>query len=508
MYNPYGRIYTYQTRQYLPVTAYTATRPVLVNGVDINTGLYPVLNFQPQGAQYPYIYVPIAEFSRVGARVVWDEQKQTMFVTTDYFERRERVRLLEEDNQRLRAELGMTSNINNHRANINGRGAKSLQNNLQYRPVTAYTATRPIIVNGVDINTGLYPVLNFQPQGAQYPYIYVPIAEFSRVGARVVWDEAQQLIRVTTDYYTLIERERILELENARLRAELGTTPITNRGNTSGNIINWGLVAEQNGWLYFSNLFDRGHLYTMRLDGTDPVKLSAEDVYSINVVGDWIYYISRSEVFGIFKIRTDGTGRTRIGTLAATEMVVVDNVIYYNTQSEQGRIYRMDTDGSNLARIGDDYTTRHLNVVDGWVYYTFGAEENKIYKIRIDGTDRTKITDDNSSEINVVGDWIYYSAAGDLYKIRTDGTQRTMLLDGSPVFINATPEWIYYGRNSLNKIRPDGTENTIVNSTHYDRLPNVIGDWIFFEGRFGNNIALYRVRSDGTGLEAISVRLT
>ncbi|QIZ08316.1 LysM peptidoglycan-binding domain-containing protein [Priestia megaterium] len=34
---------------------------------------------------------------------------------------------------------------------------------LQYKPVTAYTADRPILVNGVDINTGLYPVLNFQP---------------------------------------------------------------------------------------------------------------------------------------------------------------------------------------------------------------------------------------------------------------------------------------------------------------------------------------------------------
>jgi hypothetical protein len=95
----------------------------------------------------------------------------------------------------------------------------------EYRPVTAYTATRPTLVNGVDINTGLYPVLNFQPAGAQYPYIYVLIAEFSRVGARVVWDEANQIIRVTSDYDQIRDRVRTLTEENIRLR-EMLQTPI------------------------------------------------------------------------------------------------------------------------------------------------------------------------------------------------------------------------------------------------------------------------------------------
>ncbi len=55
-------------------------------------------------------------------------------------------------------------------------------------PVTQATlqiATQPIMVNGADINKGQYPVLNYKPANAQYPYIYVPIAEFSKVGAKV-----------------------------------------------------------------------------------------------------------------------------------------------------------------------------------------------------------------------------------------------------------------------------------------------------------------------------------
>lgn len=94
---------------------------------------------------------------------------------------------------------------------------------LQYKPVTAYTADRPIIVNGEDINTGLYPVLNYQPEGAEYPYIYVPIAEFRRVGSRVVWDEEAQLLTVVTDYYELQDQIEDLKAQLYKEEAEIGT---------------------------------------------------------------------------------------------------------------------------------------------------------------------------------------------------------------------------------------------------------------------------------------------
>ncbi|GAE90512.1 hypothetical protein JCM21531_4130 [Acetivibrio straminisolvens JCM 21531] len=83
---------------------------------------------------------------------------------------------------------------------------------------TLQIATQPVLVNGVDINTGQYPVLNYKPANAQYPYIYVPIAEFSKVGAKVTWDETKQLLSVTTDYYqnqkTIVDlKAKIAELE-------------------------------------------------------------------------------------------------------------------------------------------------------------------------------------------------------------------------------------------------------------------------------------------------------
>ncbi|OLN31749.1 Basic protein [Desulfosporosinus metallidurans] len=91
-----------------------------------------------------------------------------------------------------------------------------------------------------------------------------------------------------------------------------------------------------------------------------------------------------------------------------------------------------------------------------------------LYKIRTDGTGKTKLNSDQSYDINVVGDWIYYSNVSDnmyLYKIRTDGTGETKLNNDKSQSISVVGDWIYYFTKPSNtsgihyKIRTDGTEN-------------------------------------------------
>ena len=40
-------------------------------------------------------------------------------------------------------------------------------------------------------------------------------------------------------------------------------------GNTVGNLVNDGLVAQQGDWIYYSNILDEHKLYKVRTDGTD-----------------------------------------------------------------------------------------------------------------------------------------------------------------------------------------------------------------------------------------------
>lgn len=64
------------------IKAYPIDTPIYVNGENINKPPYKALNYHPDGIQ-PAVYVPISQFSKVGATVQWDEQTQTIDVYTD-----------------------------------------------------------------------------------------------------------------------------------------------------------------------------------------------------------------------------------------------------------------------------------------------------------------------------------------------------------------------------------------------------------------------------------------
>ncbi|QUH26525.1 DUF5050 domain-containing protein [Serpentinicella alkaliphila] len=481
---------------YRPVTAYTATRPIIVNGVDINTGLYPVLNYQPQGAEFPYIYVPIAEFRRVGAMVRWDEARQIMFVTTDYAQRQERVRTLEAENAYLKLLLGgagtssITGVFDETNNEVEHNYKIEISQSRQYVPVIAYTATRPILVNGVDINTGLYHVLNFQPPGAEYPFIYVPIAEFRRVGARVVWDDTAQIMIVTTDYYILGERIIHLEAENLELRRQLeGTTPGA-RGNIPDNIRNGGFTAQQGNWVYYgrhriviqlirdltrntldNNIeqklgeddpsyinvlgewvyyrhgMDNGRLYRRSITGLNPTPLTNEPVFNVLVVNGWIYYLNVNDNFTLYRIRIDGTGRMKINNDYSGSVNVVGEWIYYSNIDDQGRMYKIRVDGTGRQKISD-FSAFKLSVHGNWMYYR-RADDEMLYRSSIDGTNAIRLSNDLIYEFVVFGDYIYYliqnPPGGDLYRMKLDGSEKTyMRLPDNITQLNIHPGWIYW----------------------------------------------------------------
>lgn len=379
-----------------------------------------------------------------------------------------------------------------------------------YRPVTAYTVTRPILVNGVDINAGLYPVLNYQPENAQYPFVYVPIAEFSRVGAKVIWNPEQQILTVESNYDELQNQVQQLQTENAQLRQQLATfsQPGTLRGNSAGNIANWGIAANQGEWVYFSNISQGNKLYKMRLDGTGKQLLSNDDALYINVVGDWIYYINRSDVFKMYKIRLDGTGRTRIDNdHSATVMSVVGDWIYYVTQSEQYKLFRVRTDGTGKMQLGTDFLIEEMYATEDWVFYTLQNQGLQIVKIKPDGSQRTSVTQYGARQLNVEGDWLYFvnQTMPGVWRMKWDGSTPTSFATeyASPTYLNVKDNMIYYGYSELFKTPTDSPEQiNLTPNFGFAGLINVVGDWLFFRITY-NGEKLYRMKVDGTGGEIV-----
>ncbi|WP_158212287.1 DUF5050 domain-containing protein [Natranaerobius trueperi] len=166
----------------------------------------------------------------------------------------------------------------------------------------------------------------------------------------------------------------------------------TERGNTTGNIVNRGIVSKYDDKVFFSNLNENGHLYKKEVDGSTEL-LVDEPVEFINVLDGWVYYwVADTDDGKLFKIRTDGTDKTLINDDHDHYINVVDDHIYYSDYLDEGTIYKVKTDGSNKTKITDAEFPSDLSVVDNWIYYYNPHGENPgIHRIQTDGSNHSKL---------------------------------------------------------------------------------------------------------------------
>jgi len=245
-------------------------------------------------------------------------------------------------------------------------------------------------------------------------------------------------------------------------------------GNSNGNLANGGRVTYSDGWVYYSyaeGIFRKN-------DAGIEKKISSVDASHLNVVGDWVYYIDHSEYFDrgyIYRMHLDGSNPELLSSDFAMYMNVLGEWIYYYSSHI---IYRMRFDGSakelicNSGGWGDTYATG-INVANGYIYYisvidqdsweqtiftkvnietgetTFGestygggvgydliVEENWAYygtncieKGSLEGEFPKPLNNDDYSVFNVADGFIYYLPwdGSALYKMRTDGSNLTCL---------------------------------------------------------------------------------
>ncbi|QUH26526.1 DUF5050 domain-containing protein [Serpentinicella alkaliphila] len=187
--------------------------------------------------------------------------------------------------------------------------------------------------------------MNFQPTGAEFPFLYVPIAEFRRVGARVVWDDAAQIMYVTTDYFTIGERIAQLQAENELLKRRLEEQTPVGRGNTTENIRSGGFTAQQGNYVYFGrhrpgNPLIRD-LTRTTLDRSVIERLGEDDPSYINVLGDWVYYRHGLDNGRLYRRRTDGLNPTPPTSENVGFILVVNEWIYYQNVNDNYSLYRI-----------------------------------------------------------------------------------------------------------------------------------------------------------------------
>lgn len=290
-------------------------------------------------------------------------------------------------------------------------------------------------------------------------------------------------------------------------------------GNTSGNINNNGIVAlDANGFIYYSNSWDKEKLYKMGFDGVYNKKISEDKAQYINISKDYIYYSNYSDGGKLYKSELDGSKAHLLVDDKAAYITLSGDDIYYSNHSDGGKLYRVKKDGSDAVKnhgnpVMVDYNNYNGEVgevayisIDGnWIYYINHSDGRKPYVINKEGTYRGKLSDDYATSLQVYGDSVYYcSGGGIISKVKKDGTEGVVAIKGTVseinrgFYINVFDEWLYYSNsedeNKLYKIKTDGSGEKVKLSEESVGYINIVAGYIYYNTSKGK---LFRLALNG-----------
>ncbi|KOA18654.1 hypothetical protein CLHOM_29380 [Clostridium homopropionicum DSM 5847] len=278
-------------------------------------------------------------------------------------------------------------------------------------------------------------------------------------------------------------------------------------------------VMVSKGWIYYTSMSDTDNtsLYKIDTDGNNKTKLSDNNVYNINIIGDYIYYIRFSNENNdriLSRIKVDGSEEKAIDNSGIYFFYSSGQWIY--CQSYEKKNFKLKLDGTEKQSLympqedvrgntgGNKINYGRMAKSGDWIYY--GApNSDEFYKMKTDGSSKTLLNKDNPASINVLGDWIYYNNQNDLglYKMKIDGTSNTKIMDEEVMDVLVVNDWIYYlslsydGQEYLCKVKLDGTSRTVLNvgrTFDYD----VSEGWVYYNV-YDDSTGLYKVKTDGTG---------
>ncbi|KEH89474.1 hypothetical protein Z965_02775 [Clostridium novyi A str. BKT29909] len=224
-------------------------------------------------------------------------------------------------------------------------------------------------------------------------------------------------------------------------------------------------------WVYYSNYSDKGNLYKIKTDGTARQKICDDMASYVTVSGDWIYFCNHSDGGRLYKIRPDGREKKRVSPSLDHETAYINvsgDWIYFTDVTDKHRPYVLNTDGTYIAKLSEEWSNS-IQVYGEWIYYT--SSTGVLSKVRKDGSGHTIPIKGQTREfdkgfhLNVVGNWIYYSNyldGGKLYKIRTDGSgEKHKLVNDTVDYINIIGDYIYFtAKGKLFRV-PIDTDGTI-----------------------------------------------
>lgn len=175
---------------------------------------------------------------------------------------------------------------------------------------------------------------------------------------------------------------------------------------------------------------------------------------------------------------------------------------YYTDKDMENSLYRAKKDGTIMEKLHDGFIS-NLNIVGDWIYFT---DNYKICKIKTDGSGYKKISDNIfTGEFIIIGDWIYFESEG-LNKMMLDGSHRSKIIDCEIADFNINGDWIYFSnindKNRLYKVRIDGSKTTKLSEDTCGFI-NISDGWIYYKN-FNDSNRIYKIKLDCTNKSKVT----
>lgn len=201
-------------------------------------------------------------------------------------------------------------------------------------------------------------------------------------------------------------------------------------GNNQVNIMNDGILVEDNQYIYYSVKDYRDLYYIFKKSKADDsiTELTSTKGRFLNLYNNQLYYINEDE-HAIFKMNTDGSNRTRVLDRARAMYIVNDYLYYIEEDLAYNNLLRLDLTTNKVKNITDEYV-KEFTIYNGYIYYV-AKSNNQLYRVNLLGKEKQLIFADKVENICILDNNIFVSNLTDgnsIYKLSLDGTENKKII--------------------------------------------------------------------------------
>ncbi len=263
------------------------------------------------------------------------------------------------------------------------------------------------------------------------------------------------------------------------------------RGNTIGNNGSFGITVNTGDEIYYSST----GIWRYNAEGKDD-KISEDEAFYLNYHDGWIYYSNLSDKGKLYRVHTDGSGKEALSDMRTESIDIVGDAVYYATTMLGGEeetpdigIYRLEPDGNSAKIIS--VNAEHISVLGDNIYFVDKDNGYKLCYFKKDGTGLTVAADEFIYAYDVADDWIYCASRESIFKMRKDGSSRTLLSNTGATSIIVVGDSVYY--NYLNVIeQEDGSSSAFMSmQTDGTGAKKLLNASLLAVNHFDNNTLLF-----------------